>query len=99
MQISGEKVSEMGRSLGELQRELEVMRERAEDREKRAELSLEELETLIAAKDEDTNRKFQEQAQKNAEAINKVNSPKNVSAPCYCQLKGSGSNESEFPRG
>lgn len=62
----------MGRSLGELQRELEVMRERAEDREKRTELSLEELEALIAAKDEDTNRRFQEQAQENKETINKV---------------------------
>lgn len=62
----------MGRSLGELQRELEVMRERAEDREKRTELSLEELETLIAAKEEDTNRRFLEQAQQHKEAINKV---------------------------
>lgn len=62
----------MGRSLGELQRELEVVRERAEDREKRTELSLEELETLIAAKEEDTNRRFLEQAQQHKEAINKV---------------------------
>lgn len=62
----------MGRSLGDLQRELEVMRERAEDREKRTEVSLEELETLIAAKDEDTNRRLQEQAQENRDTINKV---------------------------
>eukprot|EP00752_Nemacystus_decipiens_P004375 g3998.t2 len=71
-QISSEAVSEMGRSLGELQRELQVVRERAEDREKRTEHSLEELETLIAAKDEDTNRRFQEQAQENKETINKL---------------------------
>lgn len=62
----------MGRSLGELQRELEVIRDRAEDRDKRTELSLEDLEALIAAKDEDTNRRFQEQARENAEAIKKV---------------------------
>lgn len=68
----------MGQSLGELRRELEVMRERAEDREKRTELSLEELETLIASKEEDTNRRFQEQAQENAETINKVYTPRHV---------------------
>lgn len=72
MQMSSERVNEMGRSLGELQRELEVMQECAEDRERRTELSLEELETLIAAKDEDTNRRLQEQAHENRETINKV---------------------------
>lgn len=63
----------MGRSLGQLQRDLEALRDHGEDREKRTELSLEELEALIAAKEEETNRRFQEQAQENAETIKKVN--------------------------
>ncbi len=62
----------MGRSLGELQRELEVVREREEDRDKRTELSLEELENLIAAKEVDANQRFQQQAQENAENIKQV---------------------------
>lgn len=70
--ISHEDFSEMGRSLGELQRELEVVREREEERDKRTELSLEELENLIAAKEEDSNQRFQQQAQENAENIKQV---------------------------
>jgi len=62
----------MGRSLGELQRELQAMREREEDRDKRTELSLEELENLIAAKEEDASQRFQQQAQENAENIMQV---------------------------
>lgn len=94
VEISSERVSEMGRSLGELQRELEVMRERAEDREKRTELSLEELEVLIAAKNEDTNRRLEEQAQENRETIDKVHLLLCLVVPA----KGR-SNESESPRG
>lgn len=71
-QISSEDFSEMGRRLGELQRELEAVREREEDREKRTQLSLEELEALIVAKEEDSNRRLQEQAQENAQAVDKV---------------------------
>lgn len=62
----------MGRRLGELQRELEAVRESGEDREKRTQLSLEELEALIATKEEDSNRRLQEQAQENAQAVDKV---------------------------
>ncbi|CAM9362217.1 unnamed protein product, partial [Hapterophycus canaliculatus] len=67
-----EDFSEMGRRLGELQRELEIVRERAEDREKRTQLSLEELEALIAAKEEDSSQRLQEQAQENAQAVDKL---------------------------
>lgn len=55
-----------------LQRGLEGVRDLGEDREKRTELSLEELEALIAAKEQETNRRFGEQAHENADAINKV---------------------------
>ncbi|CAM9277865.1 unnamed protein product, partial [Scytosiphon promiscuus] len=71
-QISSENFSEMGRRLGELQRDLDVVREREEEREKRTQLSLEELEALIAAKEEDSNRRMQEQAQENAQAVDKL---------------------------
>ena len=62
----------MGRSLGELQRELEAVRDREEDREKRTELSLGELENLIVAKEEDINQRFQHHLQENAENIKQV---------------------------
>lgn len=62
----------MGRELGKLQRELTAVRDRVEDQEKRTEISLEELEALIAAKDEEYNRRFQRQAQQNTDAINKA---------------------------
>lgn len=65
----------MGRDLGELQRDLIAVRDHVEDQEKRTEISLEELEALIAAKDEEYNRRFQKQAQQNADEINKVSPP------------------------
>ncbi|CAM9261338.1 unnamed protein product [Ectocarpus fasciculatus] len=68
----GEEVSQMGRDLGELQRDLIAVRDHVEDQEKRTEISLEELEALIAAKDEEYNRRFQKQAQQNADEINKL---------------------------
>lgn len=65
-------MSQMGRDLGKLQREIVAVRDRVEDQEKRTEVSLEELEALIAAKDEEYNRRFRKQAQQNADAINRV---------------------------
>ncbi|CAM9699349.1 unnamed protein product [Ectocarpus sp. 12 AP-2014] len=67
-----EEVSQMGRDLGNLQREIVAVRDRVEDQEKRTEISLEELEVLIAAKDEDYDRRFRKQAQQNADAINRL---------------------------
>lgn len=84
MQISREDFIEMGRSLGELQRELGTLRDREEGREKRTEHSLEELEALIFAKDQDTDRRFQEQAKENAETIDKVLIARPNSQTCHC---------------
>ncbi|CBN77302.1 hypothetical protein Esi_0044_0093 [Ectocarpus siliculosus] len=67
-----EESSQMGRDLGKLQREIIAVRDRVEDQEKRTEISLEELEALIAAKDEEYNRRFLKQAQQNADAINRL---------------------------
>lgn len=75
----------MGRVLGQLQRDLEALRDHGEDREKRTELSLEELEALIAAKEEETNRRFQEQAQENAEATKQVKKPSDSTVLCVRQ--------------
>ncbi|CAM9120809.1 unnamed protein product [Ectocarpus sp. 4 AP-2014] len=68
----GEEVTQMGRDLGNLQREIVAVRDRVEDQEKRTEISLEELEALIAAKDEEYDRRFRKQAQQNADAINRL---------------------------
>ncbi|CAB1101510.1 unnamed protein product [Ectocarpus sp. CCAP 1310/34] len=65
-------MSQMGRDLGNLQREIVAVRNRVEDQEKRTEISLEELEALIAAKDEEYKRRFRKQAQQNADAINRL---------------------------
>ena len=62
----------MGRHLGELQRELNCVRNREEERDRRTELSLEAIEALIVAREEDSDRRFQKQAQENAERISKV---------------------------
>ena len=63
---------EIGRHLGQLQRELHCMQKREEDRDRRTELSLEAIEALIGAREEDSDRRFQEQAQENADRISKV---------------------------
>ncbi|CAN0225131.1 unnamed protein product [Ectocarpus sp. 6 AP-2014] len=67
-----EEISPMGPDLGKLQREIIAVRDRVEDQEKRTEISLEELEALIAAKDEEYSRRFRKQAQENADAINRL---------------------------
>lgn len=73
LQVANEDIGDMGRHLRQLQRNLEEVRDLGEDREKRTELLLEELEALITAKEEETNRRFEEQAQENAETMQKVN--------------------------
>lgn len=70
----------MGRHLGQLQRELHGMQKREEDRDRRTDLSLEAIEALVSARDEDSDRRFQEQAQENADRISKVR------APCHIEL-------------
>lgn len=63
---------EMGRHLGQLQRELHSMRKREEDRDRKTDLSLEAIEALIGAREEDSDRRFQEQSRENADRITKV---------------------------
>lgn len=71
-QVSSADFIEMGRHLGQLQRELHSVRNREEERDRRTELSLEAIEALIGAREEDSDRRFQEQAQENADRISKV---------------------------
>lgn len=71
-QVSSADFIEMGRHLGQLQRELHGVRNREEERDRRTELSLEAIEALIGAREEDSDRRFQEQAQENADRISKV---------------------------
>lgn len=71
-QVSSADFIEMGRQLGELRRELHSVRNREEERDRRTELSLEAIEALIGAKEEDSDRRFHEQTQENAERIRKV---------------------------
>eukprot|EP00904_Undaria_pinnatifida_P000063 jgi/Undpi1/10057/HiC_scaffold_28.g12511.m1 len=70
--VPAEDFVEMGRHLGQLQRELHGMQKREEDRDRRTDLSLEAIEALVSARDEDSDRRFQEQAQENADRISKL---------------------------
>lgn len=65
----------MGRHMGQLQRELRTIEDREHDRDQRTELSLEAIEALITAKDEDVTRRFQIQTEENANNINRVRAP------------------------
>lgn len=58
--------------MGELQRELQTLREREDERDIRSELSLEALEALIAEAGEESARLIHVQAEVNAKAIDKV---------------------------
>lgn len=70
--LSAENFNKISQRMGQLQQELKSVHEREADREKGNELSLETIEALINAKDEDTSRRFREQTEQNAHSINTV---------------------------
>lgn len=58
--------------MGQLQRELLSTRDRGEDRERKTELALENLEALITHAGEESARQLRTQAEENAANIDKV---------------------------
>lgn len=70
--VSSEDFVEMGRNLGELQRELAAMRNRNEDREKTSEAAMEALEGFILTKDDDNARRLREHSAEIADQLNGV---------------------------
>lgn len=72
LQAQTEQLQEMGRKMGELQRELHLLREREHERDRKNEVSLEALEALIAEASEESARSIRAQARDNGAAIDKV---------------------------
>lgn len=64
----------MGRQMGELQRELQTLREREDERDFRNDQSLEAIEALIGEAGEESARLINVQAEANSRAIDTVRS-------------------------
>ena len=63
---------EMGQCLGKLQREVQSLQDREEDREKRTELALEAMEIMMTTKDEEAEQRLQQKTEENAQKISLV---------------------------